>query len=89
MDVKCPIKDQAELEQVFGDSEYVSLAEKDQMLTPVTDTVSSRDIIITRLRQQKPQSKTVNFVSLMDNSRRGEAITCVKLAKLLSKFLQK
>ena len=89
VDVKRPIKDQDELEQVFSESEYVSLAEKGQMLTPVTDTVSSRDIIITRLRQQKPQSKTVSFVSLMDNSRRGEAITCVKLAQLLSKFLQK
>ncbi len=89
VDVKRPIKDQAELDAVFAESEYINLAAKEEMLTPVTDTVSSRDIIITRLRQQKPMSKSLSFVSMMDNSRRGEAITCVKLAQLLAKFLNK
>ncbi len=89
VDLKRPARDIAEVENLFNESEHTSYADKYEVMTPVTHSVSSRDVIITRLRQAKPMSKTVSFVSLMDNSRRGEAITCVKLAKLLSKYLKK
>ncbi len=77
------------IEQAFNDCEFVTLCEKDQVLTPVTDSINERSVLISRLRQDTQSGKSFSFVSLMDNSRRGEAISCVNIVKLLAKYMQK
>lgn len=77
------------VEEAFRDySDWISLPPKDQVITPVTDGVNERNLLITRLKQDGHSGKSFSFVVLMDNTRRGEAISCVKIAKLLSQKLK-
>ncbi len=76
-----------ELEEAFAESEYLSLIPSDKVLTPVTDAVTESKILITRVRQDGRSGKAFSFIALMDNSRRGEAVSCVRIAQLLRKKL--
>ncbi|MBO6258022.1 MAG: hypothetical protein J6M93_01605 [Succinivibrio sp.] len=79
----------AKVEEAFNDySDWISMPPKDQVLTPVTDGVNERNILVTRLKQDGQSGKSFSFVALMDNSRRGEAISCVKIAKLLAQKIK-
>lgn len=88
MVVNVDLEDKATLEEVkqaFDASEYVTVASEDDVLSPVADIINERTVMLTRLKQDKPGSKSYSFVIMMDNTRRGEAISCVEIAKLIAK----
>ena len=90
MVVNVDLEDKATLEEVkqaFDASEYVTVASEDDVLSPVADIINERTVMLTRLKQDKPGSKSYSFVIMMDNTRRGEAISCVEIAKLIAKSL--
>lgn len=90
MVVNVDLEDKASLEEVkqaFDASEYVTVASEDDVLSPVADIINERTVMLTRLKQDKPGSKSYSFVIMMDNTRRGEAISCVEIAKLIAKSL--
>ena len=90
MVVNVDLEDKATLEEVkqaFDASEYVTVASEDDVLSPVADIINERTVMLTRLKQDKPGSKSFSFVIMMDNTRRGEAISCVEIAKLIAKSL--
>ena len=90
MVVNVDLEDKATLEEVkqaFDASEYVTVASEDDVLSPVADIINERNVMLTRLKQDKPGSKSYSFVIMMDNTRRGEAISCVEIAKLIAKSL--
>lgn len=90
MVVNVDLDDKATLEEVkqaFDASEYVTVASEDDVLSPVADIINERTVMLTRLKQDKPGSKSYSFVIMMDNTRRGEAISCVEIAKLIAKSL--
>lgn len=90
MVVNVDLEDKATLEEVkqaFNASEYVTVASEDDVLSPVADIINERTVMLTRLKQDKPGSKSYSFVIMMDNTRRGEAISCVEIAKLIAKSL--
>lgn len=90
MVVNVDLEDKATLEEVkqaFDASEYVTVASEDDVLSPVADIINERTVMLTRLKQDKPGSKSYSFVIMMDNTRRGEAISCVGIAKLIAKSL--
>lgn len=87
MVVNVDLEDQAtvdEVEKAFEKSQYVALAPKEDVLSPVADIISERQVLVTRLRKEKQGVKSFSFVIMMDNTRRGEAISCVEIAKLVS-----
>ena len=87
MVVNVDLEDQAtvdEVEKAFEKSQYVALAPKDDVLSPVADIINERQVLVTRLRKEKQGVKSFSFVIMMDNTRRGEAISCVEIAKLVS-----
>ena len=90
MVVNVDLEDKATLEEVkqaFDASEYVTVASEDDVLSPVADIINERTVMLTRLKQDKPGSISYSFVIMMDNTRRGEAISCVEIAKLIAKSL--
>lgn len=90
MVVNVDLEDKATLEEVkqaFDASECVTVASEDDVLSPVADIINERTVMLTRLKQDKPGSKSYSFVIMMDNTRRGEAISCVEIAKLIAKSL--
>ena len=90
MVVNVDLEDKATLEEVkqaFDASEYVTVASEDDVLSPVADIINERTVMLTRLKQDKPGSKSYSFVIMMDNTRRGESISCVEIAKLIAKSL--
>lgn len=90
MVVNVDLEDKATLEEVkqaFDASEYVTVASEDDVLSPVADIINERTVMLTRLKQDKLGSKSYSFVIMMDNTRRGEAISCVEIAKLIAKSL--
>lgn len=90
MVVNVDLEDKATLEEVkqaFDASEYVTVASEDDVLSPVADIINERTVMLTRLKQDKHGSKSYSFVIMMDNTRRGEAISCVEIAKLIAKSL--
>ena len=90
MVVNVDLEDKATLEEVkqaLDASEYVTVASDDDVLSPVADIINERTVMLTRLKQDKPGSKSYSFVIMMDNTRRGEAISCVEIAKLIAKSL--
>lgn len=90
MVVNVDLEDKATLEEVkqaFDASEYVTVASEDDVLSLVADIINERTVMLTRLKQDKPGSKSYSFVIMMDNTRRGEAISCVEIAKLIAKSL--
>ena len=90
MVVNVDLEDKATLEEVkqaLDASEYVTVASEDDVLSPVADIINERTVMLTRLKQDKPGSKSYSFVIMMDNTRRGEAIACVEIAKLIAKSL--
>lgn len=90
MVVNVDLEDKATLEEVkqaFDASAYVTVASEDDVLSPVADIINERTVMLTRLKQDKPGSKSYSFVIMMDNTRRGEAISCVEIAKLIAKSL--
>lgn len=90
MVVNVDLEDKATLEEVkqaFDASEYVTVASEDDVLSPVADIINERTVMLTRLKQDKPGSKSYSFVIMMDNTRRGEAISCVEIAKFIAKSL--
>ena len=90
MVVNVDLEDKATLEEVkqaFDASEYVTVASEDDVLSPVADIINERTVMLTRLKQDKLGSKSYSFVIMMDNTRRGEATSCVEIAKLIAKSL--
>ncbi len=90
MNVFVDLEDSASLEEVrevLERSEYVTVKENDDFITPVTDVINERTVLVNRIRQEKKGSKSFSFVCMMDNTRRGEAISCVEIAKLVAKNL--
>ena len=49
--------------------------------------VVNSPLLGSRIRSQNKGNKAYSFVIMMDNTRRGEAISCVEILKLLSKSL--
>ncbi|MCR5536800.1 MAG: hypothetical protein K6F05_05220 [Succinivibrio sp.] len=77
-----------ELCETFGDyPEYLSLKPNDELLTPVTHVINERNILVNRVRQVGKSGKSFTYVAMLDNTRRGEAISCVKIAKLFGEKL--
>ncbi len=88
MVVNVELEDKASLDEVkdaFNNSKFVTLSDPDTVLTPVTDIINERTVLVNRVRQEKTGTKTFSFVIMMDNTRRGEAISCVEIAKLIAK----
>ena len=70
--------------EVFKKSSYVTVKDNDENLTPVEDVINERTVLVSRIRQNIKGSKNVSFVCMMDNTRRGEAISCVEIVKLIA-----
>ncbi|MGN0916252.1 MAG: Asd/ArgC dimerization domain-containing protein [Succinivibrio sp.] len=71
--------------EAFEKSSYTTVREDDEVLSPVEDIINERTVLISRIRQHKAGSKSVSIIMMMDNTRRGEAITIVGILKLLDK----
>ena len=76
-----------DIKNVFSNSALISFNDIDAFLTPVTDIINERKIMVSRLRQDNTCAKTFSFIAMMDNTRRGEAINLVELVKLVEKSL--
>ena len=76
-----------EVKKVLIDSEFTAIDEEDKVLSPVEDIINQRQVLVSRIRSQNKGNKAYSFVIMMDNTRRGEAISCVEILKLLSKSL--
>ena len=88
--IHCELEEDVSLDEVqecFKQQEYLSLSEPQELLTPVTHGVRDNKIYITRLRQSGKRS--FDFVCIMDNTRRGEALNCVQIAELINAQAQK
>lgn len=70
--------------EAFKKSQFVTVKDNDENLTPVEDVINERTVLVSRIRQNIKGSKNVSFVCLMDNTRRGEAISCVEIVKLVA-----
>ena len=86
-DLEKPAGGPREVRELLEGYEDIELS--DEVLTPVTHAVNRRGLVLGRLRLSRPANRTVSFVSLMDNSRLGEAVTCVELVKNLAKIMHK
>ena len=75
------------VEDAFKACAWIELCDKDELLTPVTHGVNETKLLITRLRQDKSSRRAFDFMVMMDNTRRGEAYSCVQIAQLLGKEL--
>ncbi|HAO91509.1 MAG TPA: hypothetical protein DCQ86_03910, partial [Succinivibrio sp.] len=76
-----------EVKKAFVDSEFTAIDEEDKVLSPVEDIINQRQVLVSRIRSQNKGNKAYSFVIMMDNTRRGEAISCVEILQLLSKSL--
>ncbi len=70
-----------EIKELFNSNNEIKYIE-DDVITPYSHGVNETCVVVSRLRQNS--KKNFSFISIMDNSRRGEAITCVDIAKILS-----
>ncbi|MGN0894068.1 MAG: Asd/ArgC dimerization domain-containing protein [Succinivibrio sp.] len=75
------------IKSLIEKSQLLTLAADDQLLTPVTDIINERTVMISRLRENGTGGKSFSFVIMIDNTRRGEAISVVEIVKLLAKQL--
>jgi len=85
--VNCDLEEAVSVEDVidaFKKSSYITVKENDENLSPVEDVINERTVLVSRIRQNIKGSKNVSFVCLMDNTRRGEAISCVEIVKLIT-----
>lgn len=74
-----------EVQKVLEKCEYLRVDDgKEQIVTPVTHGVNEKELTITRLRQSSLSDRGFDLVVVLDNTRRGEAVSCVKIAKLLA-----
>ena len=90
MVVNVELEDKASLDEVkqaFEKSQYITLCDDEEVLSPVENIVNERTVLVSRVRQSVKGSKSFSFVTMMDNTRRGEAISCVEIIKLLQKSL--
>ena len=76
-----------EVKEVFNKSDMITLKDDEPVLSPVGDIINERSVLVNRVRQVKNAAKTFSFVMMMDNTRYGEAITCVEIVKLIEKNL--
>lgn len=77
-----------DLKTTLEESEHLELLDdSDELITPVTHSVSAERILVTRVRMCGPRS--CDLMVLFDNARRGEAVNCVALLKLIAAYLKK
>lgn len=57
----------------------------DEFVTPVTHSLSQEKIIVTKIKRSNISKKAFNFIVLMDNTRLGEALSCVEILGILDK----
>lgn len=74
-----------EFKAALSECPWIKLPSGDRMLTPVTDAVSERSVLCSRIRRHGKSGKAWSFICMMDNTRRGEAVSVVEIAKLLEK----
>ncbi len=71
--------------EILKESEYLNIQDDNGVLiTPVTHGLREKKPIITRLRQSTLKDHGFDLVVVFDNLGRGEAITCVKILKLMA-----
>ncbi|MGN1281333.1 MAG: Asd/ArgC dimerization domain-containing protein [Succinivibrio sp.] len=90
MVVNVELEDRSSLEQMrelIDKSDLLTLFNDDEVLTPVTDIINERTVMVSRLRENGSTGKSFSFVLMMDNTRRGEAISIVEITKLLDRQL--
>ncbi len=75
------------VEDAFNACKWIKVADKDELLTPVTHGINETKLLITRLHADPSSRRAFDFIVLMDNARRGEAYSCVQIANLLGKEL--
>ena len=75
------------VEDAFNACEWIKVADKDELLTPVTHGINETKLLITRLHADPSSRRGFDFIVLMDNARRGESYSCVQIANLLGKEL--
>ncbi len=86
--VHVDLKESATLDEfkaALSECPWIKMAGDGRMLTPVTDAVSERSVLVSRIRRHGRSGKAWSFICMMDNTRRGEAVSVVEIAKLIEK----
>ncbi len=82
-------KDFAEIKELLEESEYLRIiADDEDMPTPVSSLNDEGQVLITRLRPSRVNPNAFDLTLLMDNTRRGEAMSCVQLLELIAAELE-
>lgn len=81
--------DLEEVKQCLSAVDGLCVCPDEELITPVTHGVRDNKLYIARLRCNAKVKKALDFVVIMDNTRRGEAVNCVQCAELLQTELQK
>ncbi len=88
--VHAELEEDASLEEIrncFAAKDYLSVGDPAELLSPVTHGVRDTKIYLSRLRKTPASRRLIDFVCVMDNTRRGEALNCVQIAELLYREL--
>lgn len=64
--------------------ELKAVDDNEEFLTPVSHGVAEDKILCGRIRQSSSGRNAFDFMLMLDNSRRGEALNCVEILKLLN-----
>ncbi|MCR5083933.1 MAG: hypothetical protein K6A65_00320 [Succinivibrionaceae bacterium] len=86
--VRAELEDETTAEEVadiLGESEHLELRGDDEILTSVDEGVGHDRVSVSRLRLLG--GRTLELVAMIDNTRRGMAISCARLIELASSFL--
>lgn len=76
-----------EFKKELSECSWLKLCDDKNMITPVTDAVMERNVLVSRIRRDGRSGKSFSFICMMDNTRRGEAVSVVEIVKLLEKEL--
>ena len=76
------------VKEALSGCEWIALRDDSEQLTPVTDGVTERNVLVSRVRAHGRSGKAFSFIAMLDNLRRGEAVSVAEIVSLLEKSLK-